>query len=225
MGATAVQEKQQRRFVPTGIGLLSIEERADKSPVIRGYAAVFYNGTPETEFRLWPGMVERISKGAFDRALREGDDVRGLFNHDANLILGRTAAKPPTMRLFVDAKGLRYEIDPPDTQVARDLLIAIKRGDVTGSSFGFRIRAEKFIKPEKDSNEPVVRQIEDVELFDVSPVVFPAYEATQVEARDALAARAGLPPPPPEALPGKLPDGVEARLARLEADGKRPFFF
>lgn len=218
----AMAPKAERRFIPVATGLLSVEERDGKPPKIKGYAAVFYDGTPETEFRLWPGMVERIAKGAFDRALKDGDDVRGLFNHDPNLILGRTEAKPPTLRLSVDSKGLRYEIDPPDTQVARDLLVAIKRGDVTGSSFGFRVKAEKFIRPEKDKEGPVVRQIEDVELFDVSPVVFPAYEATQVEARDALAARAGIPAPE---TPLKPPEGVAARLERLKADEGRSFFF
>ncbi|MCT7656157.1 HK97 family phage prohead protease [Oceanimonas sp. NS1] len=65
--------------------------------------------------------------------------MRALFNHDPNFVLGRT--RSGTLALSVDADGLRYEIDPPDTQTVRDLVLApLARGDITGSSFAFAWR-------------------------------------------------------------------------------------
>jgi uncharacterized protein len=143
---------------------------------IVGYAAVFYNPSdPGTEYRLMDDVVERIMPGAFARALRE-DDVRGLFNHDG-LPLGRTGAG--TMRLSVDAKGLRYEIDPPDTTAARDLLASLARGDVTGSSFSFLPRATTT----RRDNGSYILERNDVRLFDVGPVTFPAYPSSMAGLR------------------------------------------
>lgn len=154
---------------------IEIELRGDaKKPVIRGLAAVYYDGTEGTEFELWPGMKERIMPGAFDRAVKE-DDVRALFNHDDNIVLGRT--KSGTLRLSVDAKGLRYEIEPPES--AASVIESIRRGDVSGSSFSFRVTDETFLK----KDDVRIREIRGVTLFDVSPVVFPAYTATEADVR------------------------------------------
>ena len=141
---------------------------------IVGYAAVYYRADdPGTEYTLWGDNVERIMPGAFDRAIGE-DDTVGLFNHDSNLVLGRRTAG--TMRLTVDDRGLRYEIDPPDTQVGRDVVASLSRGDVNGSSFGFRIDHEEWIS--EGDGVSNVRLIRGVELFDVGPVTFPAYTST-----------------------------------------------
>ena len=110
-----------------------IEKRDGQPTKIVGYAAVFYRyDDPGTQYELYSGHVERIQPGAFKRAIEEADDVRGLFNHEPSQILGRT--KSGTMRLSEDETGLRYEIDVPDTQVGRDVVTSIDRGDVTGSS-------------------------------------------------------------------------------------------
>lgn len=152
-------------------------------PQITGYAAVFYNaGEPGTEYRLWDDMVERIRPGAFDRAVKE-DDVRALFNHDANKVLGRN--KSGTLRLSVDARGLKYEIDPPETETAKELLAGLSRGDISGSSFTFiptKVVWEE-VRALDGGGSTYVRWIEDVALFDVGPVTFPAYEATDSEAK------------------------------------------
>lgn len=176
------------RFTLTGadIQLLPIEDREgeeDQKPIrVQGYAAVFYDGTPKTEYPLWPGTTERIMPEAFDRALSEGDDVRALFNHDANVLLGRTTAQ--TLILTKDKRGLRYEFDvdwrdSDHVKVARK----IERGDLTGSSFSFKVRKGGQDWIEKGNN--TYRQIRDVKPFDVGPVTFPAYEATQVALRSA----------------------------------------
>ena len=147
-----------------------------------GYGAVFYDGTPETEYEMWEGFKERIMPGAFDRAIKEGDDVRGLFNHDPNQVLGRTSAK--TMRLEVDKKGLIYEIDADDTQVATDVQKFIDRGDVTGSSFSFDLTDETWLT----EDEVKIREIRGVKLYDTGPVTFPAYPGTTTQARSEQAA-------------------------------------
>jgi uncharacterized protein len=171
---------EQRRLVgikPT------VNSRADGVGTVSGYAAVFYDANDKgTEYRLWSDMVERIRPGAFDRAIRE-DDVRALFNHDANQVLGRTSAG--TARLSVDARGLRYEIDPPDTQAGRDLVTSLKRGDIDGSSFSF-VPLKTTWEEQRDATTgkmTYIRWIDEAQLYDVGPVTFPAYESTEASAR------------------------------------------
>lgn len=145
-------------------------------PTLSGYAARYNSET--VIMGLWR---ERIARGAFASALDGTDDVRALFNHDPNKLLGRTSSG--TLSLSDDEKGLRYDIDLPDTQDARDVRELIKRGDVTGSSFGFRIVEDEWDDtPTKRGQLPLLT-IRKVELFDVSPVTFPAYPQTSVSAR------------------------------------------
>jgi HK97 family phage prohead protease len=148
-----------------------IEVRRDGGSVkIVGYAAIFNSMSEDLG-----GFREIIRPGAFERALASGQDVRGLVNHDPNLLLGRTASG--TMRLAEDDRGLRYEIDPPDTQVATDLITLLERGDLDGSSFAFTLAENG--DAWRDEHGKVVREIHKVgELFDVGPVVYPAYRAT-----------------------------------------------
>jgi len=142
-------------------------------PTIHGYAAIFYRaGDRSTQYQLWPGAVERIMPTAFNEALKRGDDVRALFNHDPNLVLGRTKAE--TLGLAVDQIGLRYEITPIDTSVYRDLVRRLQRGDVDGSSFSFAVEAEEW----RVEGDLEIRELHGVKLFDVGPVTFPAYQAT-----------------------------------------------
>lgn len=149
-------------------------------PTIVGYAAVFYDpADPGTEFRLWGDVHERIMPTAFNSALARKDDVRGLFNHDASAILGRSPAN--TLRLVVDARGLRYEIDPPNTEVGRSVVESVRRGDVTGSSFAFLPTAEM----DREEGEKRLIEVHDCELFDVGPVTYPAYAGTAAGVRAA----------------------------------------
>lgn len=156
---------------------IAIEHRAEHpDPVITGLGAVYYDGTKKTEFQLYEGAVERIMPGAFTRALEERQDVMGLFNHDKNQILGRVSAG--TMKLSDTKAGLVYEVTPPATTVGRDVLENVRVRNVTGSSFSFNVKEERWTS--KDGQE--IREVLDVDLFDVGPVVFPAYEAATVEA-------------------------------------------
>jgi HK97 family phage prohead protease len=167
---TSKEGKQESRSLPLAQAELRIEGDDDGKKIV-GYASVFYDGTEGTEYALWEDMKERIMPGTFDDALGNPDDVRGLFNHNPDQILGRTSAG--TLKLSVDKRGLFYEIAPGDTTVARDVVESIKRGDVDGSSFAFRVLDEEL----KKEDGKYVREITRVSLFDVGPVTYPAYAA------------------------------------------------
>jgi HK97 family phage prohead protease len=180
----------ERRYI-TKPGL-SAAIRADgeggSKQTLIGHAAVFYDGDEGSEFELWSyageRCVERVMPGAFARALREADDVRGLYNHDVNCVLGRTTAG--TLRLREDSKGLAYECDMPDTQLARDLALSVGRGDVTGSSFSFLPDDQSFREQaDEGGGILVIRELNSVRLFDVGPVVFPAYGSATSGLRSA----------------------------------------
>lgn len=166
-------EKEIRTITASGL----VVERRDKEspPVIKGYAAVFNKDSENLG-----GFVERIAPGAFRKALKTSD-TRALFNHDANMPLGRVSAG--TLRLKEDDKGLAMEIDPPDTQYARDLMVSIERRDVREQSFGFIIAegGDKWTDTDKTIAKRTINEISEV--FDVSPVTFPAYPDTSVALR------------------------------------------
>ncbi len=163
---------------------LRVEDGGDDGPAkISGHAAVF-NKLSEP---LMGGYRERIRPGAFAKTIREGD-VRSLFNHNSDFVLGRTAAK--TLELREDKKGLFFEATPPDTQWARDLAVSMKRGDISQASFGFRAVREEW-KDAEDDRKQTIRELIEVELFDVSPVTFPAYPQTDAQAR-AVMEQAGI---------------------------------
>ena len=145
---------------------------------LAGYAAVF------NEFsENMGGFFEVIEPGAFDDVL--GEDVRCLYNHDANFVLGRTASN--TLTLSVDEKGLKYVCQLPDTQQARDLIQSVERGDVNQCSFKFQVKDQDWYD---DDQRGWVRSISKVlHLYDVGPVTFPAYHTTEATVRSFEEAR------------------------------------
>jgi hypothetical protein len=165
----------ERRF--TARGPIRVEKREDGQQTIAGYAAVFYRpGDAGTEYQVYEDFVEHIMPGAFDQILRGDRDTVGLFNHDGSQILGRRSAK--TLRLSADAIGLYYEIDAPDRQDAKDLIVSLERGDIAGSSFSFWIGTSgKVVWIEE--GEKTIRELHQFEeVPDVGPVTFPAYTGT-----------------------------------------------
>ena len=132
--------------------------------------------------------------------------MRGLFNHDPNYILGRTAAG--TLSLSVNERGLVYDITAPDTQTIRDLVLApMQRGDINQSSFAFRV-ARDGEDWYQDDEGVIIREIHKFSrLFDVSPVTYPAYQDAGAAVRSMEAwkeARNG----------GDLQKAVNQKLAR-----------
>jgi uncharacterized protein len=172
----------ERRFSGSAPTVRAGTARSASAPsTISGYAAIYNSETVIGGF-----FRERIAPGAFSDAV-ERDDVRALFNHDPNIILGRT--KSGTLHLSSDAKGLRYGIDvnPDDTQ-ALDIAARIKRGDVSGSSFAFVVHEDDERWTYDNARALPLRTILRATLIDVSPVTFPAYEATSVSVRERAAA-------------------------------------
>lgn len=150
----------------------SLEVRAsDDSPtMITGYAAVF-----DIETDIGGYFREKIAKGAFTEALGQSD-VHALYNHNYDRVLGRMKSK--TLRISEDDRGLRVEIDLPDTQEARDLGELMERGDIDEMSFGFSMDGGK--QEWDDSGETPLRTIIAVgELYDVSVCPRGAYPDTE----------------------------------------------
>lgn len=163
-----MSETKERRFY-TG-EVRAISDETSGVTIIRGSAAVF-NSLSEN----LGGFREIILPGAFDSCLN--NDVRALFNHDANFILGRTTSG--TLTLSQTDEGLIYEIKAPDTQTVKDMVLSpLARGDLSQSSFQFVIASdgERWYKDEEGR---VIREISKCSrLFDVGPVTFPAYPDT-----------------------------------------------
>lgn len=157
-----MEQSEKRQY----LGEVRAETDGDNSTII-GYGSVFNKRSENLG-----GFREIIAPGAFDGVLE--DDVRALFNHDANIILGRSTNN--TLSLSVDDEGLRYEIDAPSTQYVKDVVIApMQRGDVRESSFHFRV-ARDGDTWEEDEEGVVIRTVHRIQrLFDVSPVTYPAY--------------------------------------------------
>ena len=159
--------KKEIRTVP-----IELRVEGDETKKITGHAAVFDKWSEDLG-----GFREKIRAGAFKKTIKEAD-VRALFNHDPNFVLGRN--KAGTLSLEEDAKGLAISIEPPDTQWARDLTTSIERGDIDQMSFGFRTVKDLWTNPDGKDTE---RELLEVELYDVSPVTFPAYPQTDVGVR------------------------------------------
>lgn len=160
----------ERRTITEKVEVRASEEG---SKTIVGYAAKF--GVRSQDLG---GFVEQIDPRFFDGVLK--DDVRGLINHDMNLILGRTASG--TVKLSVDEFGLRYDIIPPNTSYANDLIVSMERGDINQSSFAFSVDYENNGDSWEydEANDIYVRTLLACKrLYDVSPVTYPAYEQTE----------------------------------------------
>jgi HK97 family phage prohead protease len=155
---------------------VNVEERADGKKVITGYAAVFFDpANSGTQYELSRNTQERISSRAFDAALASDGDVIAAFNHNPERVLGRRSSG--TLRLSKDAVGLRYEVDVnPEDPEAMSVVAKIKRGDLRGSSFAFRVAdgGQRWA----NEGEQRVRMLENVHLYDVGPVTNPAYGAS-----------------------------------------------
>lgn len=175
------KHEEERRIVTGELRVVS----ADGAPTkIVGHAAKF-----DVLSEDLGGFRERIAPGAFAQTLKSAD-IRALWNHDPNIVLGRN--KSGTLRLAEDSAGLAYEVDAPDTQLVRDMVMGpIARGDVSQCSFGFYTVSDKWAKVDGEW----LRTLLEVELFDVSPVTYPAYPATDVAVRSLNAVRASEVPP------------------------------
>lgn len=142
---------------------------ADKKLV--GYA-IRWNSLSEV---IWDEFVEQFAPGAFADSLASGTDCRALYEHDYTQLLGRTTSG--TLVLTEDNTGLRFELTPPDTQLGRDVLTLVERGDISGMSFGFRTLSEQW----NIATAPYVRTVTAAELREITVTSMPAYTQSSVE--------------------------------------------
>lgn len=154
---------------------IEIRESEEGVRTIEGYAVKWEMKSQSMGYFL--RFKEQFKKGAFTDSLTN-EDQRALWSHDTSKVLGRT--KNGTLRLYEDDIGLRFELDLPNTTLGNDAYETIKRGDVDGVSFGFRMRKQEWDESDPDN---VVRTISQADLFEISPVGFPAYPDSQVSAR------------------------------------------
>ena len=164
----------ERRTASEGVEL---RQEGDTLTAV-GYASVF-----DRLSQPLGGFVERVAPGTFRSTLNQAD-VRALYNHEPANLLGRSGAG--TLRMEEDAKGLRYEIDLPDTTLGHDVAALLRRGDISGSSFGFRTITDEW--GETEDGYPL-RTLTEVALRDVGPVTFPAYSSSEASLRSLAEGR------------------------------------
>ena len=157
------------------IEISHVEKRDDAPDKLSGYAIVF-NVLSEPIFGLFK---ERVMPEALEKTLKE-DDQLCLWGHDAMYVLGRKSAN--TLDLRVDDKGLYFEVTPPNTNWARDLVESVHRGDINQMSFGFKVFDERWIQDKETIKEHgmPIREILVIKLYEISIVSFPAYSQSSV---------------------------------------------
>lgn len=160
-------DKEQRTFQIKGLEIRQLADQ-EETPQITGYGAVFNSPAD-----IGGMFTEVIAPGAFQKALSRQDDVRALFNHNWDYVLGRT--RSGTLQLEEDDKGLKFTVTPPGTSWANDLRRSMERGDINQCSFGFNVVKDEW----NYDTSPATRTIQEVELFEISVVAFPAYEDTE----------------------------------------------
>lgn len=149
--------------------------RSEDQPILEGHAAVF-DTVADLGF-----FTESIKPGAFRNAIDEKQDVRALVDHEPSRIIART--KNGTLRLSEDKVGLKVEIEPNmDTQEGRDIVARIERGDVDQMSFGFVTVEDEWRMLDGKHHRDLIQ----ADLFDVSPVTFPAFSETDVAVREEV---------------------------------------
>jgi len=150
-----------------------IELRADEDKkTLHGYAAKFDSlSVPLFGFR------EKIRKGAFADSIKK-NNIRALWNHNTDLVLGST--KNGTLQLEEDQRGLKFELDLPDTQAGRDAAVSVSRRDVDGMSFSFEAKKQEW---DESNDKNVIRTLIEVDVKEISPTAFPAYPTSKVIAR------------------------------------------
>lgn len=142
--------------------------------------------------KLWEDVEEIIMPGAAADSIAS-DDVRAVWNHNTDIVLGRT--KNATLKLVDGADGVACEIEFPDSEEGRSKFASVQRGDVDGMSFGFTPIDETWTARKEDSNDIWTRTITRLKVWEVSPCTFPQYDETEISARSKELALRNRPEP------------------------------
>jgi HK97 family phage prohead protease len=155
---------------------IEIRQGPGSRPRLVGYAALWDSRSLDLG-----GFVEILRRGAFTRSLKENPDLRAFVDHDPAMIIGRVSAD--TLRVQEDAKGLKVEIFPPDTNVGRDVVENVRVGNLDGMSFAFSLYDHNEGQKWNLKERPPVREILEARIFEASVVAMPAYPDTTVAVR------------------------------------------
>ena len=146
------------------------------SRLVEGYSLLF-----NTESRDLGGFKETISPGALEGVI-EQSDIFCLLNHQNDRgILARSKNGKGSLILEIDERGLKYLFEAPKTALGDELLEYLKRGDITGSSFAFKVQEDEWEALDNGTYKRTIKKFD--RLFDVSPVFNQAYEETTVARR------------------------------------------
>ncbi|MGB7479866.1 MAG: HK97 family phage prohead protease [Burkholderiaceae bacterium] len=144
-----------------------------KGKTLTGYAAVFNSEAVIGDFS------EVIRRGAFAKSLASGSNVRALYHHQGDALLGTT--RGGTLQLSEDGHGLKFDLALPDTSHGRDLAVLVDRRDIQGCSFGFKV-PEGGDRWEQRGSQ-LIRELLNVELLEITLTADPAYSDTSVAMR------------------------------------------
>lgn len=159
----------------------AVEVRDDNGKLsFVGHAAVFDKWSDDLG-----GFREKIQRGAFRKVLEQTPDVRFLFNHNPDMVLARSTVTngPGMLELREDPKGLRAYAELAPTSLAADLRTLVKTGVVSQMSFGFTMRGGQDVWAEGQDGLMERTIVSFGNLYDVSPVTFPAYQQTDASMR------------------------------------------
>lgn len=195
---------EKRLSQATDIEVRAIQAEGDDetvSTIIRGYAAKY--NSPSVDLG---GFIEQVAPGAFDPSLRDGRKIDAFWNHNPGQPLAST--RSGGLKLVSDAIGLAFELN--SVRMDPMMLAAVADGDA-GVSFGFQTRKDTWVFP--DDEGPAFRTLNEVELFEISLTVIPAYPATEASFRSMEAARAAQ--VAPDIAPKVLSDEFKALQQEL----------
>ena len=186
-------KNNKKQFFPS-VELRAYKTEEESRMLVEGYAIVF-----NSESRDLGGFTEVVKENALDKALERNTDVLALYGHDYQNVLGRQSAN--TLQLEKDERGIKFTLDLPNTQLGRDVYTLVERGDLKGNSFGFTVEKDSWDK----KGDKVIRTIEQVrDLFEISIVSLPAYEATELVKRNFEEFAEDI----TEAIPEDIADGI-----------------
>lgn len=131
-------------------------------------------------YEVWEGATESIAQGAFRNSIHQ--DVRALYNHNDDLVLGRTSAGTCVLEDRADGLWAKIIVNKKDTD-AMNAYARVERGDVSGCSFGFNIKSEETEYREDGTVHWTITEVDP--LYEISLCTYPAYQATHVSARSA----------------------------------------
>lgn len=169
----------EHRSIPGNVEIRADSEGGEETG-LQGYA-VTYNVQSEI-MRDWWGdkFVEVIAEGAFDKSLQERN-VLAFWNHNKDILLGNTESK--TLDLRSDSKGVFFDLDLPKSSWGENVKESVRRKDVTGVSFGFRVVDDVITTVEIDGEDVYKRTVTEALLFEISPTHTPAYKDSECNVR------------------------------------------